>query len=474
MNNLKNYLGLSTLAIGLCLLSCNGDHTPSYSQTTMKNSELRTILQQKGYQFNEQGSLLLDDLANNTTALDLSGTKLSDLSGLDILPNLAEVKLSDNGYGPVFDFSKLPQQITGIDLTDNDIYDYDNLVNVVAEENGDETVTNLHNITKLYLPRTAKDNLDNLVPFYIKNKDAVTSGTIDMKIQDESGTLRTYTTLRSVPDEGLRTYLQANFSDLFNGDQIDLSKHLGYAQGTEILAILPNTGVTNFEGIQYIIGSSSWMGSMIYVPAAEKSANMPLIKVGKYVNYLTLENLSIESLDLSEAESLFQVTLKTVSGLRQLDLSSTFWGQREKNEEAGSNIFGSVLDVYDCPSLKEIKLPKKGELKAYQIDIECLDALETLDMSDLKMVQTLKFGDLPENFNLVYPELTVFYSQNARWPGTYFGCSESTFNRESTQGFLDKYYTKKSAGVEKLGKRSLACNKNKDFNWVKALTAKKP
>ncbi|EXZ24468.1 putative exported domain protein, partial [Bacteroides fragilis str. S13 L11] len=152
----------------------------------MKNSELKTILQQKGYQFNEQGNLLLDDLANNTTTLDLSGTKLSNLSELDILPNLTEVKLSDNDYGPVFDFSKLPKQITGIDLTGNDIYDYDNLVNVVVEENGNETVTNLHDITKLYLPRTAKDNIKDLVRFYIKNKDAITNGKIDMKIKDES------------------------------------------------------------------------------------------------------------------------------------------------------------------------------------------------------------------------------------------------------------------------------------------------
>lgn len=196
MNNLRNYLGLSALTMGLCLMSCNDDNTPSYSQTTMKNSELKTILQQKGYQFNEQGNLLLDDLANNTTTLDLSGTKLSDLSELDILPNLTEVKLSDNDYGPVFDFSKLPKQITGIDLTGNDIYDYDNLVNVVVEENGNETVTNLHDITKLYLPRTAKDNIKDLVRFYIKNKDAITNGKIDMKIKDESGTLQTYTTLR--------------------------------------------------------------------------------------------------------------------------------------------------------------------------------------------------------------------------------------------------------------------------------------
>ena len=82
MNNLRNYLGLSALTMGLCLMSCNDDNTPSYSQTTMKNSELKTILQQKGYQFNEQGNLLLDDLANNTTTLDLSGTKLFNLSEL--------------------------------------------------------------------------------------------------------------------------------------------------------------------------------------------------------------------------------------------------------------------------------------------------------------------------------------------------------------------------------------------------------
>lgn len=45
MNYLRNYLGLSALAMGLCLMLCNDDNTPSYSQTTMKNSELKTILQ---------------------------------------------------------------------------------------------------------------------------------------------------------------------------------------------------------------------------------------------------------------------------------------------------------------------------------------------------------------------------------------------------------------------------------------------
>lgn len=73
-----------------------------------------------------------------------------------MFPNLTDVDLSDNVYGPAFDFAKLPEQITGIDLTGNEIYDYDNLVSNVVEENGDETVTNLHEITKLYLPKPLK------------------------------------------------------------------------------------------------------------------------------------------------------------------------------------------------------------------------------------------------------------------------------------------------------------------------------
>ena len=46
-----------------------------------------------------------------------------------------------------------------------------NLVSVVVEENGDETVTNLHEITKLYLPETAKENIEDLVRFYRQNKE---------------------------------------------------------------------------------------------------------------------------------------------------------------------------------------------------------------------------------------------------------------------------------------------------------------
>ena len=161
MKIFKNFIGLAAMALCLGFASCSSDDdAPSYSGGAIDNSPLKALLESKGYTFDENGKLLLDDKANSTISLDLSGTQVDTaaLKELSVFPNLKELNLSNNGYGETFDFSVLPAQITGIDLTNNDIYNYDNLVKVTVEENGDETVENLHNITKLYLPKDAKYN----------------------------------------------------------------------------------------------------------------------------------------------------------------------------------------------------------------------------------------------------------------------------------------------------------------------------
>ena len=477
-NNL--HVGLMAFAMLLIGASCSDDdNTLSYSTGAVQNTELKTILVQRGYTFNEDGNLLLDDLANNTTTLDLSGTQISTdaLAELSMFPNLTDVDLSDNGYGPAFDFAKLPEQITGIDLTGNEIYDYDNLVSVVVEENGDETVTNLHEITKLYLPETAKENIEDLVRFYRQNKEAITAGTIDMKMTDVDGNLQTYTTLRDVPDANLLTYLQTNFSDLFNGDQIDLSKHLGLDQKTKELLVAPADNVTNFEGIQFLVENPYWEGAKIslYSAGEESIASMPNIKVGKFITQVILQNIEVEDIDLSNATDLRSAWVQNNPALQKLDLSySTIWGQGDKETE-GNGTYGSSLMVLGCPILKEIKLPEKNELKAYRIDIECLDALETFDMSNVKMVAELSIGDLNKDFNLVYPELTIFYSEDG-YAGTYFACSENTFYRESTQAFLKANYTDIDPDdtVRRLGyTSSLSYDKNKGCRWRTLLNKQK-
>ena len=434
-------LGLATT---LGFVSCSEEEGFTYSTNPIENTALKDILVQKGFQFDANGKLLLDDLANNTTTLDLSGTQISTdaLAELSMFPNLTDVDLSDNGYGPAFDFAKLPEQITGIDLTGNEIYDYDNLVSVVVEENGDETVTNLHEITKLYLPETAKENIEDLVRFYRQNKEAITAGTIDMKMTDVDGNLQTYTTLRDVPDANLLVRLKTDFSDLFNGDQIDLNKRLGLDQKTKELLVSPTDNVSNFEGIQYLIGSLSWEGSKfgLYTAEVENVASMPNVKVGKSITQIILQNVEVEAIDLSNATNLVNVWIQNIPGLQKLDLSySTIWGQRDKETESNET-YGSNLMVLECPALKEIKLPEKDELKVNTIDIESLDALETFDMSNVKMLSNIAIGDLNNDFNLVYPELTIFYNEDGR-AGTTFACSESTFYRESTQAFLKANYT---------------------------------
>lgn len=222
---------LAMMMLGLVLFAaCSDDDGPQYSNAALQNSELKAVLAQKGFQFNEQGNLLLDDKATSTTSLDLSGTNLpqSALAELSILPNLTDVNLSNNGYGDTFDFANLPAQITGIDLTGNEIYNYDNLVKVTVAENGDETVEQLHNITKLYLPNEAKNNIAQLVRFYRQNKSAIDAGTMDVEMVNTSGTLEKYNTLREIPDEVLRAYLnqETTFSELFDGERIDISKTL--------------------------------------------------------------------------------------------------------------------------------------------------------------------------------------------------------------------------------------------------------
>lgn len=457
----KIYGLVSFVLVTLCFAACSKDEI-SYSGQILNNNELKTVLIKKGYQFNVDGNLLLDNKAKSTTSLDLSGTKLKDLSGLNIFPNLVDVKLSDNGYGPDFDFAQLPQQITGVDLTGNDIYNYKNLVKVIVEDNGEETIANLCKLTKLYLPASAKNNMEDLVPFYSSNKQSIMDGTLDMKMEDTNGKLQVYTTLREVPDEHLRTYLQTSFPDLFSDNRIELGKRMKIDQKAKSLAIEANMNVMNFEGIQYVIGNPYWEGASIILDAGdeEQIAFMPDIKIGKLVTSIYLNNIGIKNIDFSEAIRLRSLSVINNPLLTQVDLSiSTVWGQRNPAIETDF-LMGSYLALKECPKLKEIKLPKSMSLKAKEIDLENLEQLEGFDASNIKMLNTLRLGNLGVNCKLKYPQFETFEKTTPA-----FGCSKSTFEREETQAFLKKYFT----DADKKLKYQRLSDFTSNFYWVKAL-----
>lgn len=462
---------LKTIALGLgiisamALTSCSDDDGPGYSERAMENTELKTILMQQGYTFNEQGALLLDDKVKNTTSLDLSGTGLTDFSGLELFPNLTDLNLSNNGYEYSFDFSKLPAQITGVDLTGNELYEFDGLVDVKVAENGDETVTNLRNIIKLYLPNSAKYNQVQLIPFYRQNLQCIQNGSLEIKMEDEDGILNQFNTLRSIPDENFREYLKGLFSDIFVDNKIDLDKRLSINQKSNSINLsyrtIPNIDdFKNLEGLQYIVENPQWEGGTLQIEMKNNPIDLPTLKVRSNIGTLTLSNLNVAEIDLFAATQLCWIQLSRINNLEKVDISENpIWGQRDQDIEEDA-IKGSSIIIYDCPEIKSILLPNKNGLRARNVDIECLDNLETFDLTKFCKICSLSVGNIPETYTLVYPNLTEFESVRGK---TDFACSSNTYENPATIDFIYKYY--KGTEDKKLSYASLSCSKNKSFRW---------
>ena len=96
------------------------------------------------------------------------------------------------------------------------------------------------------------------------------------------------------------------------------------------------------------------------------------------------------------------------------------------------------------------------------MDFELLPQLKSFDISNIQMICTLCIGDLPESYNLVYPNLTVFNSSSKR---TDFACSQKTMGLSSTVDFVKKYYS--ATTDKKLGySRILKSKKNNPGMWL--------
>ena len=435
----KLYMGVAALALCLGFTACSDDEDgPSYSNATVQNTELKTILAQKGYQFNADGNLLLDELANNTTTLDLSGTNISTdaLAELSILPNLTEVDLSDNGYGPTFDFAKLPEQITGVDLTGNEICDFPGLVNIETQENGDETVTVLHNLTKLCLPEIAKYNCNEIVAFYQNASSA------DIQMEDASGNLAKYTTLREVPDEKWRTLLQKLYPSMFDGEYIDIAKRLvkpnERSQNLTTLDIENKTmTVGNIEGFQYIANNKGYNGAMLYMLTDEK-CEISYFPIPSSAFSLQLKNISTPNgFDTRNIENLCYVDMKYNEGLKDFDISkSTTFGQR--GDGGGDNAeFGDYFLLYCCDSLEEVHFPNNATTATSITLIDC-PKLKALELRQFEAASELRLALLPSVNEIVYPELKRVYGTSSK--KCRFGIDEDIYNRQETKDFIQKYY----------------------------------
>lgn len=433
--NIRAWAMTAVVAVlaGTAFTSCSDDDGPSYSNVTVQNTELKTILTQKGYQFNEQGNLLLDDMAMNTTSLDLSGTNISvdALSELNILPNLTDVNLSDNGYTMSFDFSKLPSQITGVDLRGNELYEFPGLLNIVTKENGDEDVTVLNPLTKLYLPNSAKYNCNEIPTFFAQNVCH------DMQMANANGTLEAYNTLREVPDDAFRAILKETFGSLFNNDFIDISRRLVLASEKNKAIQIKQTDMLNVktvEGFQYIAQNKGYEGNDIELGTLEPTT-IPYLKLNEYIYKIGFSNINTPNgIDLSRATSLCMIVMAHNSEIVTLDLSaSTLLGQRNDDVEFAAMDTPSYISIDCCDNLQEVMFPEKAKT-IYELQLTGLPSLKTINLSQFEAMGSLSLGAIPNT------DLTYFTP--ARYPmgKLSFAIDEPVYIRQETKDFLDKYH----------------------------------
>jgi hypothetical protein len=431
---------LFTAVTGMCMAtSCSDDGKIELKGVDVTNTELKAVLQQKGFVFNAEGLLLVDEKVTAVTTLDLSGCDLSDASGLDVFPNLTEVNLANNKFGFIFDFSVLPATITGVDLTGNEIYEYPGLVSVEVQENGDETVTTLYELKKLYLPENARYNCDEIVYFYTENKTA------DVKIQNAQGTLTAYNTLREVPDDNFRAYLQTEFPSLFdktNTNLINIANRIFRADEASrgiSQAMIPGTlTVESVEGLQYIMMNPSWKGTSVWL-YPQAVCEMPYLKIKSALNVLNLEHIATGYLNLAEANYISTFILNDNPTIEHIDLSaSTALGQRGVELEIGT-IGTSNVTANNCPELKTVVLPRNAKY-AGTIKYTNLPLLEEVDLSHFSGIGLLLLGNLPGLKNLTYFTPDGFYQPSGGGYVLQFGISADIYAFPETKAFLDAYH----------------------------------
>ena len=459
MKNVKTIIGLAAMALCLGFASCSSDDdAPSYSNAAVSNSELMTILKGKGYQFDENGKMLLDDKANSTTSLDLSGTKVDTaaLKELSVFPNLKELNLSSNGYGPVFHIASLPSQITGLDLQGNDIYDFDGLVTAKVE-NDEVKATILHEFTKLYLPASCKYNVEDLMPFYTENE--AENKTVDMQMVNDKGSLEKYNTLREIPDTYFAAYLKMNFSSVFTSDgKLDISKPLGLEDRGRNIFLQYDTQyadiekIASIEGIEYFVNNPFYESFYVYIDVQASTEETKQFECHRLSPRQNVKGLVVKKtnfiggLDLSDATALSSLGISNNPSVTSLDLTNTaFLNQDIKDFDV---TMSNLLDCRDCENLEEIKIKADNKKVTDQVILANLPKLKSIDLQSIEAIGEFVLCQLP-NCDITYPSnLIASYRSSANKVYDFasnpkrkvdFTISQDVLDKAGTQEFINKY-----------------------------------
>lgn len=413
----KCLLALALLSLGACSKSDDGDTTPINEAKPVQSEALLTALKTKGFSF-EGNRLVVDDKVKNTTSLDLSGKNLTDVTGLSSFPNLNEVNLSNNKFANVFDFAQLPKSVKSVNLSKNTIYEFEHLAQFNYEEDAAEKITLFHSLDRLILPQSAKYNMLN-IPALVKLLPNA-----DVQIENATGKVEKYTTLRSVPDAIFRKILKRQYPMVFEGDKIDISKQMTMESAS--LAVIISQGARNpsepyvderydvvsIEGVEYIINHPQFAGNIILEMSEEKRYTLPYFRIAKKTELLSLHYVNTGYINSSEAQILSDITILYDNTIKSLDLSAS--KQMCQILRSRQSPFWSAdrLELIGLPKLESLQLPNfsqsKNPLTFFIFHLESLPKLKaTLDLSEMTAGNVLAFGKVP-GVKVIFPKKILY------------------------------------------------------------------
>lgn len=432
----QKILSFATIVfLAVQFISCSSDDNTKIDKEPNDKEPIETVaindtnliaaLKELGYEF-EGNAIKIDQKVKETQTLNLSSKQISDLEGIKAFENLNEIKLADNKLDMAFDFNQLPETVTAIELQGNDLYEFYNL----AERS----------IDKLYLPEKARFNMEDVLNFYKTNKDAVDNGTIDMKMTVK-GELKTYTTLREIPDPILREYMQETFPSLFPnaGDLLDIATPMRIPENTaefqlgrefnqsktkdpnydetrdpdsydntylwmdETKEEFKTTKIENYEGIQYVLQHKDYGATWININNNHQAKNTTIeyLKIpDNGISWLWMRNFHIARGVKITNTSLKQLNFTFMSGFKTLDLSSS------ADLFVGGSLTMSGLNITNNPDLEEIIVPKSklSDMQWGQVRLMYLPKLQKADFSHLNSFWGYSyFKGLPV-WNVAFPK----------------------------------------------------------------------
>ncbi len=372
---MKRYFLLYALGV-LLFAGCNEDPDVEVEVKTeyekIFNDNLNAALKKLGFEYTDDGELVVDEVVRSTTSLDLSSCSLTNLNGIDAFEALESVDLSDNDFGTTFDFRYFGSTIKDVNLSDNtELQSYSNLVDKRA-------------LDVLTLPSQAKWSRGDVIDYITSEGGAATK----VYVVGSDGVAEQITTKREIPDSDLRDELKALYPSIFGSDDlVDMTKSL-----TNSSDLVLSREYADLEGVEYILFNSNFEGQQVVLRAPETTPyTMDYFALGTSVAKLTLVNVvTPNGLDLDSASALSQLTIVNNSSLTALSLSSNFLG----SSVAHTSVFDYSLTVMDCPLLKELTLPAEG-VAIGKIYLSNLPKLASFDMSQIKLIHTIAFNQLP-------------------------------------------------------------------------------